>query len=188
MYMKIFMDFDDTIVNARKGYCNVYSQLYSGCENYIHPNWEKIDQWDLRYSCPLATIDIFEHDLFFYDLDFKDDAYTGLKNLCQDFEVIICTIGTYKNISKKAKWIKNKLPFIKQSIFINNGHNHMNKSIINMKDSVFVDDVASNLESSNAIGKICFGEKFVWNKDWEGVRCESWDKLCQYIYLHYGKD
>jgi 5'(3')-deoxyribonucleotidase len=185
--MKIFMDFDDTIVNARKGYCDVYSQLYSACKDYSHPNWKKIDQWDLRQSCPLATTDIFEHDLFFYDLEFKQNAFEGLKSLSQDFEVIICTIGTYKNIAKKSKWIKNRLPFIKQSIFINNGNNHMNKSIINMNDSIFIDDVASNLISTNAKEKICYGEVFSWNEDWLGTRCENWLQLIDHIYEYNKK-
>lgn len=178
------MDFDDTIVNARKGYCDVYATLYSGCKDYTHPNWKEIDQWDLRQSCPLAKIDIFEHDLFFYDLEFKQDAYGELETLSKDFEVIICTIGTYKNIAKKSKWIKNRLPFIKQSIFINNGYNHMNKSIINMSGSIFVDDVSSNLISTNAEEKICFGEKFAWNKDWKGTRCENWKDLMDHIYKY----
>jgi len=185
--MKIFLDFDDTIVNARKGYCDVYAQLYSNCDNYVHPNWKSIDQWDLSHSCPLATIDIFETDLFFYDLEFKDNAYDNIKSLSKEFEIIICTIGTYKNISKKSKWIKNRMPFVKQSIFINNGHNHMNKSIINMADSIFVDDVESNLVSSNARDRICFGEEFAWNRNWEGMRITNWNDLYNYIVNTYGK-
>lgn len=37
-----------------------------------------------------------------------------------------------------------------------------------------IDDLSKNLKTSNATHKICFGEKFNWNKDWDGIRCQTW--------------
>jgi 5'(3')-deoxyribonucleotidase len=178
--MKMFLDFDDTIVNSRKKYCEVYSKLYCDHEGYSPPDWRNVKHWDLSKACPLVDMDLFSHDLFFYDLEFVDGAYEHIKALARDlrFTVIICSIGTYGNVAKKAMWIKNHLPFVNYSIFINNGHNHMDKSIIDMKGGILVDDVSSNLYSSNASVKICFGDILPWNEDWTcGKRCRTWKEL-----------
>lgn len=172
------MDFDGVIVNARKAYCDVYSQLYSDYKYYQHPNWRDVKEFDLSKLCPLSREDLFEHDLLFYELEFIEDAYNNLKVLSQEFDIVICTIGTYNNISKKSNWIKHKLPFITSSIFINPNHDYRaGKSVINMQNGVFVDDVSLNLFSSNAETKICFGEKFAWNEDWNGIKCLTWENL-----------
>jgi 5'(3')-deoxyribonucleotidase len=174
---RIFMDFDGVIVNSRKAYCDTYSQLYANCENYTHPNWKCVEEWDLSKMCPLSKEDLFGHDLFFYDLEFMNGAKLKIESLSSKFDIIICTIGTYDNVSKKSQWIKHKLPVIKKTIFINNGSNHMDKSIIDMRNSIIVDDVSNNLHKSNAEVKICFGEVFKWNEDWEGTRCYTWGEL-----------
>jgi len=174
---KIFMDFDGTLVNSRKSYCDTYAQLYANCENYEHPNWRETQEWNLELTCPLAKEDLFCHDLFFWGLEFMNGAKSKIESLSTQFDIIICSIGYYDNISKKSQWIKHKLPVIKKSIFINHGNNHLDKSIINMQNSIMVDDVSKNLHSSNADIKICFGDEFVWNRDWEGIRCYNWSEL-----------
>lgn len=184
--LKLFIDFDGTIVNARKAYFTVYESLYSHHYEYIHPNWEDKCSWDLQTMCPLVREDLFEHDLFFYNLELEQDAEKYLKLLAKYSDITICSIGTYKNIAKKSMWIKSKLPFIKKSIFINNGENHMDKSIIDMKGGIIIDDVASNLVTSNAMSKVCYGEKFAWNESWKGARCLSWEDL--YAKLMIGLD
>lgn len=175
---RLFMDFDGVIVNSRKAYCDVYSQLYSDCQNYKHPNWRNVEEWDLTKLCPLSANDLFGHDLFFYDLEFIGGAKTHLKSLASQFDITICTIGTYDNISRKSNWIQHRLPFLTSSIFINPNHDYRaGKSVIDMKDSIFVDDVSLNLEGSNAKVKICFGDVFSWNEDWKGTRCYTWAEL-----------
>ena len=44
-----------------------------------------------------------------------------------------------------------------------------------------IDDVAENLETSNAPVKICFGKAYPWNMYWQGVRCETWSEVYGYI-------
>jgi 5'(3')-deoxyribonucleotidase len=181
---KIFMDFDGTIVNARKAYCDVYSKLYSGCEFYEHPNWQNVTEWDLSKMCPLSREDLFGHDGFFYELEFMDNAKEKLALLSKEFDIIICTIGTCDNLTKKSQWIKYNLPFIKKSICINNGNNHMDKSIIDMRGEIIVDDVSNNLGKSNADIKLCFGDVFKWNEDWTGLRFYDWDSLYNELMKH----
>ena len=46
-----------------------------------------------------------------------------------------------------------------------------------MSDGIFVDDSAQNLFTSNAKVKICFGDEYEWNKNWNGIRCFNWCEL-----------
>lgn len=51
---------------------------------------------------------------------------------------------------------------------------YTDKSHIDMQDGIFIDDSYNNLITSNAMFNICFGDKYVWNKNWKGVRCNNW--------------
>src|SRR5690606_9190914 len=112
-------------------------------------------------------------------LDFIDDnTYEVLETLNQKYNIIICSIGTPLNISKKVLWLEEKLPFIKNYVLIANNDCKMDKSIINTgKDSIFIDDIPSNLESVESERKILFGEKFSWNNFWEGEYCVTWSDV-----------
>jgi len=50
----------------------------------------------------------------------------------------------------------------------------MDKSIVDMKNAIFIDDVLSNLESSNAKYKIVFGDEYEWNITNKHGRCFNW--------------
>lgn len=174
---RIFLDFDGTLVNSRKAYFSAYEKLYSCHREYVHPNWDDGSNWNLRSMCPLAKEDLFEHDLFYYDLELEKDAYKYAEMISKKYDIIICSIGTYVNISKKAVWIKNRLPFIDKVILINNAHNHMDKSIIDMKGGIIIDDVSNNLITSNADMKLCYGDTYAWNDNWTGERCRTWEDV-----------
>lgn len=85
------------------------------------------------------------------------------------------------NISYKSQWIKNNLSFINNVILISSavGVNgiKMDKSIVNMKNSIFIDDHIENLLRSNAELKICFGKEYKWNDNWMGQRCFNWKEI-----------
>jgi 5'(3')-deoxyribonucleotidase len=90
-------------------------------------------------------------------------VYLELYKLSQQFEIIPCSIGTYENVSQSALWIKKNLPFIDNAVFIVNKDCHPDKSLVDMSGAIFADDVAANLESSNAEVKILFDNDFEWN-------------------------
>jgi 5'(3')-deoxyribonucleotidase len=111
------------------------------------------------------------------------NAKEVLKELNNKYNIIICSIGTNMNLSRKAKWINQYLPFIKNCILINNGNSLMDKSIVNMKDGILIDDVGSNLISSNAKYKICFGKIFPWNAELpqDYIRIADWKDIENYL-------
>lgn len=77
--------------------------------------------------------------------------------------------------------------FAKDKVYENNGEvfKHQeylfgkNKSHIDMSGSLFIDDSAHNLETSNAEIKICFGEIYPWNKNWDGKHYWNWNMIYQ---------
>lgn len=181
--MKLFIDFDDTIVETMRTYCTTYNHLYKNHPDYKFADYTKVKHWDFREICPL-TVDnpneIFENENFFKFATFYYDVRKVLKKLNEKFEIYIITIGTPKNIELKTRWIAEHLPFIENSIFLYNKSIKMDKSIIDMSDGILIDDHQNNLFNSNAMGKICFngsGRKLPWNKDWNGIKVNTWVEL-----------
>lgn len=173
--IKLFLDFDGTIVNSVKAYCKVNNILFN--ENADHT---KVNRWDLSDECPNAT-DIVEaifasDDFFEYLEDMDEDTINIINQLKEIYDVIICTIGTPKNISKKAIWIEDNLG-IKDMILLSQENAEMNKSIVDMTGSIIIDDHENNLFSSNAAIKICYGEIKSWNENWNGLRAMTWNDV-----------
>ncbi|QGU94328.1 HAD hydrolase-like protein [Clostridium bovifaecis] len=180
---RLFLDFDCTIVDSVKTYCNIYNKLYKDREGFKEAAYAKVNRYDLKDQCPMVAHqeEIFSSKEFFKHLEFMPDAKEVIERLSKEYELIICSIGTLDNISYKAKWIKNNLEFIKNVVLISNnvekGGIKTDKSVINMKNAIFIDDHGDNLASSNAELKICFGKEYEWNKNWEGQRCFSWKEV-----------
>lgn len=175
MKQKIFLDFDSTVVDSVKAYCEVNNWMFNA-----HANYKKVNKWDLSDECPLAANiveDIFASKEFFLVLEPMDDYTLEVLNMLkQKYEVIICSIGTPENISKKAKWIEQRLD-IKDMILLSQSNLKMDKSIIDMSGGIIIDDHANNLFSSNADIKICFGETKAWNENWGSMRVRNWKAL-----------
>lgn len=179
MKPNLFIDFDSTLVDSIETFCEVYNVLYSFHPDFIPADYAKIQRWDFKDICPLIddVNEIFSSPIFFALLDFFEDAKEVIKQLNEKYNIIICSIGTPENIALKAIWLKKNLPFVHNYILIHNKGNIMNKSIINMEGGIIIDDVASNLESSNASRKICFGQVYPWNERWQGERVKNWKEI-----------
>ena len=181
---KLFVDFDNTITNSTKAFCEIYNYIYEYHKNFVKARWEYVNEWDFKDECPLLKDDenmiqdIFASDAFFENLEFLNEStYEALRKLSERYEVILVTIGTFENIALKTQWIAENLPFIKECIFIVNNGCKMDKSTINMHGGIFLEDHYSNLKSSNASTKICVGKTYSWNEKWDGIRCETWDDI-----------
>ena len=179
---KLFLDFDNTLVNSTKQFCKVYNILYADYPEFKPADYTKVINYNFTCQCPLVNnvLSIFEQELFFEDLEFiNDNTYEILEKLNRKYQIIIVTIGTPLNLARKAMWLKENLPFIKDYILLNNGNCKMDKSLVDMsgKDNVFIDDIPSNLLSSNCETKILFGEIFSWNNDWNGEYALTWSDI-----------
>lgn len=177
---KLFLDFDDCIVHSSKAICECYNQLFSNHPDFKPANWWENTVWNYEKICPLMErpSDLFSDEIFFKNLDLMNDNTKDIiEKLCKKYEVIIASIGTPENIALKSLWLKTNLPCIKEYIFLCNDHCKMDKSTIDMSNSIFIDDVVSNLDSSNAEFKIVFGDEFDWNKTNKYPRCMNWSDI-----------
>jgi 5'(3')-deoxyribonucleotidase len=180
---KFFIDFDLTIVDSIKAFCDVYNAWYKYLPEFKPADPNKISSYDFKCICPLLEnkedkLAIWSSSLFFDCVEFIDEnTYDVLVNLNEKYQLIVCSIGTPKNIAQKAWFLKRKLPFIKDYVLLTNKDCEMNKSVVNMEEAIFLDDIPSNLESTNAETKVLFGKIYPWNKDWQGKYCLDWEDV-----------
>jgi 5'(3')-deoxyribonucleotidase len=162
----------------------LYLQIYNA-----EANWTKSRLWSLKDECPLLNrtklLKMFSDDSFFRNLTFKTGAFEVLSELAKDYPIIIVSIGTKENCSKKKDFIDANLPFVSKSILIAGKDENliMDKSSVDMSDGIFIDDVEDNLFSSNAAMKILYENipNAEWNHKWRGERINNWYDFYKYI-------
>lgn len=174
----LFVDFDSTICDTNKAFCEYYNTYYSHRDGFERADHKKCAQWNFHDTCPLAkndVNDIFGRKVLFDLLQPYKHSMEVLERLSETYEIVIVSIGTFLNISEKSKWIKQHMPFVSEAILLGMDNGAvMNKSMVNMEGGIFIDDVMSNLVSTNADRKILFGKTFVWNEQWTGEHYTRW--------------
>jgi len=172
---KLFVDYDGVIVNTIKTICAMYNDEFCNHPDFKLIPWSEITSWDfIELNCASAKyIDAyFENPEFFERVDFMPWAQYILDKLKEYYDIYIVSMGNGNNLTLKKEWCKNRIPY---ATFIGfDFADHTDKSSCDMKDGIFIDDVVQNLKTSNAQKLICFGDKYPWNKEWEGARCASW--------------
>lgn len=178
----LICDFDSTVTNSVQAFIDTYKQQYNITNNI---KWQDCNRWDMKDVAPLIddAEKIFSSKQFFDNLKFFPNAKEELEKISKKRKIIICTIGTYDNIYHKIKWIKDNMPFISEVIPIARNKCIMNKSLVNMKGYIFIDDNENNLYSSNADIKINFtcGGIRSWNENWHGDRLYDWENMSENI-------
>ena len=177
---KLVLDFDGTIANTTKA-------MIRSLNPYIKDVTQKVDEnspsyyWSFKDLFPethLRYIDIlFNSELLFSNMELYSNVYNVLEDLHnKGVQIYICTIGSYKNIKLKLDYLHEQLPFVNVVPIVQNNI-VMNKAIINMQNSVFVDDNVDCLNSSNADSKILYRhDGFITekNKIWNGYVATDW--------------
>lgn len=173
--INIYIDFDGTIVNTIKKIVELYNDDFVFYENFKPINWVYVDSWEfneLEAATPKYIDEYFNQPRFFTDLEMFPYCGEILMELANKHKITIVSMGNTPNLKLKKLWIKQYLPFCD---FIGvNFKEYSDKAHIDMSDGIFIDDVASNLTTSNAAIKMCFGDEYSWNKDWAGLRCANW--------------
>ncbi|HLO11138.1 MAG TPA: HAD hydrolase-like protein [Pseudoneobacillus sp.] len=182
MIKRIIFDFDDVIVDTRKAYCDMYNHKYREHGDFKPADPDKVFKWDLSDECPLEKdrYTIFSSKELFTRLKFIDGAYEALKELSSKIPVAICSVVSLESAGYKAAWIKERLPFMSDVILLTDSKT-LNKGIVDMKDAMFIDDNAYNLNATNADIKICFGRNHSVNEFWVKPKFNNWKDLYKYI-------
>lgn len=168
---KFFIDFDDTLVQSSRRFCELYSDIYNDDLDFIKPNYRINDLWNFGEQCPLLkkyneynVEDLFGMKEFFRGLEMQPNAYNVVRELNKKYELCIVSIGTMSNLQHKAEYIKNNLSFIDDVVLLYNKGSQMDKSIVNCpEDSIFMDDVLENLLSVRSGHKYVYGVEKPWN-------------------------
>jgi 5'(3')-deoxyribonucleotidase len=108
---RIFLDFDQSTTNSIQKVCELYNEDFSSHPNFIHSRWEYVNDWNFVDECKLITrkeIDAyFESERFFTNLQFMDNGEKIIKELSEDFDIHIVSMGTEKNIKLSSTVIKS---------------------------------------------------------------------------------
>jgi 5'(3')-deoxyribonucleotidase len=167
MKIKLFLDFDNVIVNSDKIIYEMYKKFYGHLMEDYRGAYCRSLSWDYSKDFPLlfdknpeAGAEIiktfYDMDEFFERITITDEDIEALKELNNHLDTYICTLGTQKNISKKLKWIDDNIPFMKNTIGLQLNPFEHGKESVNMTSSIFVDDKKTNLISSNASEKLLY--------------------------------
>lgn len=182
---KLFCDMDNTLTNSTKAFCEAYNYIYRYHKDFIPAQWELVNTWNFENQCPNLNshsdvLEIFNSPVFFKFLKLiNDNTYEVARELNEKYQIIIASIGTPKNLSLKSLYLEDELPFIQDYILLCNNGCKMNKEIIQMNypDSIFIDDVTTNIESSNAQNKFIFGLEYPWSQTKNFNRLRDWTDI-----------
>ena len=180
--MNIFVDFDGVIVNTVKAIVSMYNEDYKYYKGFEEIDYKTVNTWGFSelILADEKTIDhYFNRERFFNCLEFMTGAHVVLEELAKKHDVYVVSMGYSPNLLGKQEWLGKNMPFVK---FIGcNYKEYPDKSHIDMKDGVFIDDLATNLDTSNAKYRILYGKSFSWNEGWEGIHIESWLGIFEFI-------
>lgn len=167
---RYYIDFDSTLVNSVKAITSILNGIY-----YQNVDYKDINSWDFSDQFPTDSYYIeylFDNQRFFDIVEFYDGALEFVKENID--KVTVISKGNPMNLKLKGEFLaKNGLSDIK---YIGLPLNKP-KGVIDMTDCVFIDDVISNLNSTNATYKIQFrefNEDKSWNSGWDGEILRSW--------------
>ena len=182
--MKIFLDFDNTIVDTNDSLCKYLSQVY-----HKDISTKDIIKYDLSNVIKLSIEElsnIFSSDLLFNNLQ----PYPGVRYVLHElkksnlFEIYLVSNSSEESTKQKLKWLKetNLDKYFDGKIFLNI-NKPFDKSLINMKDSIFVDDHKFNHETSNATYKYSYVKHPDVKATWY-----PWDNKDVTLFSSWGKD
>lgn len=182
--MKIFIDIDGVLWNTAKSIVHLYNQKYSH-----NGDWKGAKEWNFSPAIPYGTSEEVIDELFasneIYDGDHTvEGAVEYIKKLHEEYkEVYFCTVGKNINNSQKLKMLKRLIPDVKVITISFPNEVYSDKSLINMENSIFIDDHSKNLESSNAKYKILFEPYGLknWNVGYDGLKIKSWKEVYEFI-------
>lgn len=190
MVSTLYVDFDCVIVNTIKKIVDLYNDDHGYCKDFIPVDWTTINSWKFEelFLEPYSVIDrYFSQPRFFRDLEWMDNAEEVLQRLSEKYEIKVVSIGTRENLVGKQLWLLKNMPYAR-FIPVLFGEGETDKSEIDMSDGILFDDRVANLINSNAKIKVCFGDIYSWNRNWDGIRCANWHDVEKFLREEELKD
>lgn len=164
---KIYLDIDGVLFHSCQAICDIINK-----KQHTNFTGDEILSWNFHEICPNITDEeveeLFSNPTFFQYVKWIDGAKEFIEKYYN--KIIIITKGEQENIDNKKIFFQQhdiNVPFIGLTL-------DQSKGIIDMSNSLFIDDSTKNLVESNAKYKIMFKEyndnkKREWQKDWNGL-------------------
>lgn len=160
--IKVFLDFDSTIVNSVKRFVEIANKKFN-----MNKSPDELGSYDFRNLYHNITqkevYEIFSSEEFFNnELEYMPNVINVLDKYNDKFDFYISTASHGKNLELKKIWISENMPYVK-GIFSSDGND---KSNIDMRHAIQIDDMYECLEHTNSYVKILYknGNNFAWQR------------------------
>ena len=181
---RVFIDLDGVVFDTIRTIVDLYNIDHVNYKDFKVVVPSEIKTWDFDELVlePREYIDkYFNQPRFFTSVTLMMGSKWIINKLHDtlDYTIIFCSSGSYPNLQLKRQWINKHFSY---ADFIPvEMPTYIDKSNVNMAGAYFIDDVSANLITSNAKTKICFGDTYSWNEDWDGLRCRNWIEVYEYF-------
>ena len=195
----LYIDADDTIMLSSVAVIDILNEKYN-----ITPKKTIDDLKDWGYRSIYKHLSkeemesIYESDEFYDKVKVNQDFLNFYKSNHKFFDFVIVTKGTAINIEKKQKFLKrilgNGFDYIGMSFDINETdlNKKFDKSSVNMKHGIQIDDRTDSLAKTNAPIKILYRHNtdMMWNRNYDGINnlyaVNTWKEIIE--ILLFAKD
>lgn len=175
--MDVYIDFDNTIAESNQKIIDILNKMYN-----LEKTEEDLKDFGFKSIAPITNdekMSLFESDEFFENLKLKDGVLNVIDKHRNNFNFIVTTIGSEKNLSKKREWLKKQIPF--ELDFVGIVNDRLSKKMICMKKGVQVDDCMFSLDT-NAKVKILYksNNNFPWQKGYinkDVIVVNNWSEI-----------
>jgi 5'(3')-deoxyribonucleotidase len=178
----LFVDFDNTLVNSTQRIAEQYNQKFVNHPDFRPAKWWECTDYEMKSICPLMThedkMEFFNSYSFFDGLELiNENTYDVMRRLNEKYQLHTLSIGQPRNLGLKALYLEFKLPFINNYILLKNSRCQMNKSIVDARGGIIIDDMPENLSTSSAELKLLFGDEYEWTKSDTYNRYVNWTDI-----------
>lgn len=152
--IKLFVDFDSTLVNSREVAIEIFNKMFK--KNFTPGELKKRNFTDLYETVTTKMIhEVFSSDEFYNNLEFNEDSYKILTAYSEFYNIQLVTKVHREGMAKKAEWISKNISnkVIPNIILVDT---ETSKSDIDMSNGIIVDDFVENIRETNAKIKILY--------------------------------
>lgn len=180
----MYIDIDNTIVNFTKQAVKKFNELCGTNKKY-----EDVVKYDFTDLFPDLTQekkrDIYLNN-FYEGIEKYENLDEALKQINKMFKIVFVTRGTKNSLQEKEEWLKNNLDKTIKYKFIGLPL-EADKSSIDMKKGIIIDDQVDMLKSSNADMKILYADKRIeteWNDYLQNIDSyivQDWNEILEIL-------
>lgn len=183
----IYIDFDNTIAETNKRVIDILNKRYN-----LNKTEDDLKDYGFNSIYPISEsekLEIFESDEFWEELEFKPGVLEVINKYQNIYDFVIVSKGTKINIDKKKLFINKYIPNVNLIPILGQS---FDKSIVDMKNSIQIDDNCECLET-NAEIKILYKSfnDFPWqqsNTINNNMIVNSWDDIDSILSFYSNYD